>query len=264
MKNLLLCLLILVSSYSFGQDSIQITFIGKIIETAPNRPPISNSSIDIELTSSIQKKKTFTTDSLGFYSVAFKIPRFDSHVFVKISAEKLDYMSSHLIKYSVKGKDTAFTCFADLSKTRICYDTWLPESINFSSTFSDSAIIPIELKSFIIFYKENQGFLKNNKLTVTAYCDYNEKEKAAISRADKIKKILLEKGMSENDFVIIIGGKKDFTHYYNRNGCYTKEESEKHLVISKKEYKSTKDESIKREMNYLRRSVYFGWENRKE
>lgn len=259
MKSLLLLLFLILNQLVLAQDSITITLKGKSIEFQKQEPIINTRLETSFFFKNNSFKKDIITDEKGEFVFNLRVAKETSSVSLEFNAEKSGFSNHFIYTFSCSGRDTTITFSMQLNRERVCKDTWLPSPILFSRANCDSTEDSFnELIAIIEMYKSAPVFLNRAKLVVTAYNSYIEKSKSAKCRAEKIKSLLLENGLKENQFIIIVGGKKDFTHYYYSNGCHTEKEFEEKIDLSKSAYKKASSEQ-KKEMDILRQSVRFEW-----
>ncbi len=259
MKKLLVLFCCFVSLTVFCQDSISITINGKAIEFQ-KQEPIKSTRLELSIYIKYATfHKTILTDEKGEFTLKFRLPKEKNNISLDFNAEKSGFSNHFIYTFSCNKNDTTLEFNMQLNREKICKDTWLPQTIYFSKNNCENAPDSFsDLKSFISFYKENKLMLKDKKLHILIYNTYDEKSKIAKCRAEKIKTILLENGMTENEFTIQTNGKKDFTHYYYTNGCHTEKEFEEKIELTKSSYKKASPEQ-KNEIDVLRQSVRFSW-----
>lgn len=262
MKFILIYLSLLLSLTALGQDSISITISGKAFEAITNEN-ISNTRFETKIFGKdLILNKWITTDDKGSFSLKLKVPSNQNNLSFDCNAEKSGYGNHYISRLVTNGKDTAVVFNMGFKREKICKDTWLPSPLFFAKNNCDSVIDSYnEIKTLIDYYKSNLKLFNDKKLIVSVYHSFSEKSKVSKCRAEKIKTIILENGLKENQFEIKTEGKKEFTYYYYPSGCHTEQEFKEHIVLSKSAYKKASSEQ-KKEMDKLRQSIIFSWENK--
>lgn len=241
-----------------GQKNAHVIFKGTLIDSVQGIP-VTNLPLDVIINS--KNKTKISSDSIGNYQLEADLPRGNNIIYFNSASR--NYNVDCAIEFVVQN-DTIVETILPIKPSRLCWDSFLNDPLYFSKNQIE---LPMDsLQEMIKILKGNsteyQDLFENRLINISVYCSYDEKRSIAKKRAKWIESVIINSGLNQNNYKIVVEAKEPLFICDYCDGCHYFYLKGKGHYLSEEQYNSLIDDKSKAYYLAQRRVITFKWEEK--
>ncbi len=259
LKSFITSIVLLLSSHLYCQDSVTVVVKGKVMDTVQNIPV---AEVGIISMANLEKTYQSISDSLGRYSILYRLPIGENFITIQPLNDRRgsfgNYFEFQVSSDSIIQKDI------QLTPVRMCYDSFLPSTLLFEKNQTKPSQDSLRDTQTLLQYAASlsQYIFEKRVIEISVYCSYGEKRSIAKQRAEEMKRMAIEAGITIENLRMNIFGKEEMFICQYCDGCHYEFLHGQGYTLSKDQFDEITDPNKKEEHLAQRRAVMFKWAER--